>query len=90
MCYKTCPHCGAHLAPDEKCDCTESLRAEAKALILTLTDEQISYVLEQLAKEKAALGAANTQDGRGEQSIADVVQPPLYEKTPKISRRNTQ
>lgn len=23
MYYKTCPHCGAHLDPDEQCDCQD-------------------------------------------------------------------
>ena len=24
--YKTCPHCGAHLDPDERCDCQDKTK----------------------------------------------------------------
>ncbi|MEZ3506370.1 MAG: hypothetical protein K1W10_05400 [Lachnospiraceae bacterium] len=30
MGYKTCPHCGAHLDPDERCDCQDLETAAQK------------------------------------------------------------
>jgi len=29
--YHTCPHCGAHLDPSERCDCQDEERAPASA-----------------------------------------------------------
>ena len=28
MYYNTCPHCGAHLDPDERCDCLARVRGK--------------------------------------------------------------
>ena len=56
--YRTCPRCGAHLDPGEICDC---LDVEAKLLIAHVTDK------------KTARGAANTTDGKVEQSLTDAV-----------------
>ena len=29
MYYRTCPYCGAHLDPDERCDCLSRIRGKA-------------------------------------------------------------
>ncbi|MFQ9975367.1 MAG: hypothetical protein ACLRVN_03310 [Butyricicoccus sp.] len=31
MYYNTCPHCGAHLDPDEHCDCLARVRGRKSA-----------------------------------------------------------
>ncbi len=50
--FRTCPHCGAHLDPGEKCDCLESLREEAKAAVMLLTKEERKLLLEALRIHK--------------------------------------
>jgi len=78
--YKTCTHCGVNLDPGEICDCQDSLRNQFKAEVLSLTEEehilllrswQIHKAHPELSKEecieRAARGATNTQDGKGEQ-----------------------
>ncbi len=79
--FKTCPHCGAHLAPGESCDC-QSLRNRLKEEILSLTEEECALLLRawklhiahpelslQECVEKAVQGATNTQDGKAEQVL---------------------
>ena len=56
--YRTCPRCGAHLAPGEICDC---LDVEARLL------------LAHLDKKDAAPSAANTESGKAEQTLTDPV-----------------
>ena len=36
MYYKTCKNCGAHLDPEERCDCEDTLVGRA-VLLLTMT-----------------------------------------------------
>lgn len=56
--YRTCPHCGAHLDPGEKCDCFESKYARLTPENKRKVDEEIDRMVE---KQKAAPGASNTQ-----------------------------
>lgn len=56
--FRTCPHCGAHLDPGEVCDCQISA-----ALLLT------EGAAECWENEKTAPSAANTEDGRAEQTL---------------------
>ena len=60
--YKTCPHCGAHLDPGERCDCRPVV-SEALRLILGMSEAECAEVLEKI---KAAQGAANALDGKVE------------------------
>lgn len=66
--YKTCPNCGAHLDPGERCDClTEAARIAEAAMQKDV----------RAAIKKAAPGAANTGDGKDEyatNTFAPIVQ----------------
>jgi hypothetical protein len=49
--YQTCPTCGAHLDPGERCTCTMDLAARKQALaqeIKGLTEPQAQWVLAQI------------------------------------------
>ncbi|MCM1400330.1 MAG: hypothetical protein NC225_12715 [Clostridium sp.] len=49
MFFRICQHCGAHLDPDEKCDCREKERLELEEYekqIKTEQDGQIAFALE--------------------------------------------
>lgn len=76
--YKTCPHCGAHLDPGERCDCRGSLIAEIKSM----SEAECSLMLgavhiymrhpdwtPEQCVEKAALDATNIQSGKVEQDL---------------------
>lgn len=63
--YKTCPYCGARLAPGEACECLE---VEAKLLIDHLTEEECAVVLEAY-KKNTAPSAANTESGKVEKGL---------------------
>ena len=41
--YKTCPNCGAHLDPQERCDCAEKeeSKKESPVMWLALPDDLI-------------------------------------------------
>ena len=58
--YKTCPYCGAHLDPGEKCDCPAQIAEDA-----ILKDVR-------LAIEKSAPSGADTGGGKAE-NIASTV-----------------
>ena len=60
--YRTCPDCGAHLDPGERCDCLEEKRARAERLIAPLTVSEKLQLLELLKNIPAS--AANTDGGR--------------------------
>ena len=64
--YWTCPYCGAHLDPSERCDCLESRQARAKDLIAPLTVGEKLQLVEVLKNIPAS--AANT-DGDGVEQI---------------------
>lgn len=70
--YRTCPHCGAHLDPGEKCDClTHQVCAEAREVFperfAGKTDREIVKEIAEVVHkaERAAQGATNTRDGKG-------------------------
>lgn len=84
--YKECPHCGAHLDPNEKCDCSQSLRERLKDQILRMDEKQLALLLaawklrEQHPEltteecvEKAVQGATNTRDGKAEQKSSKLL-----------------
>lgn len=61
--YRTCPSCGAHLDPGEKCDCFESKYARLTPENKRKVDEEIDRMVE---KQKAAHSATNTEGGGAE------------------------
>lgn len=63
--YRTCPHCGAHLDPGERCGCL----AEFRELLGELTPENRERAYDMAkavlrAQKETAAGAANTDDGK--------------------------
>ena len=69
--YRTCPYCGSHLDPCERCDCIEvmydRLTPENKMKVNTAID-----VLLARQTENAAPSATNTWCGKVEQSTTAV------------------
>lgn len=65
--YKTCPYCGARLAPGEVCDCIPSLyvglNPENRAKIDAFIDELV------MKQKNTAPSAANTESGKVEKSL---------------------
>jgi hypothetical protein len=52
--YQTCPLCGAHLDPGERCTCTLEARKQALAQeIKGLTQPQAQWVLAQIKADPA-------------------------------------
>ena len=68
--YHTCPYCGAHLDPGERCDCLESRRERAAQLIAPLTVGERLKLSEFLKNITASVASA---DGDAKESMKEVV-----------------
>ena len=60
--YRTCPYCGAHLDPGERCDCPESQRARIMDLAAQLTVGE-KLKLREFLKNILASAANTDEDG---------------------------
>lgn len=65
--YRTCPHCGAHLDPGERCDCRDAQREWAAKLIAPLSLAEKAVLWEAIKNIPAS--ATNT-DGDGVDQIS--------------------
>lgn len=63
--FRACPHCGANLDPGERCNCVSSMYARLTPENKRKIDAFVHMLIE---RQKAALGAANTQNS-GEEHI---------------------
>lgn len=79
--YRTCPHCGAHLDPGERCDCRPALEAEARSLFSQLTDEAIEAIMEEI--KNAPVSVTSTDRG-GVDQIRTSVSTPSIAETPEF------
>lgn len=57
--YHPCPYCGAHLDPEERCDCNESCSVPCPEEVLRIRDR----IKAQVAAERQA--ALEAQDSAG-------------------------
>lgn len=62
--YNTCPHCGAHLDPGERCDCAQAASSEEvkefTELIQQLTPEELTIVFNRMVELLTQPGEART------------------------------
>lgn len=72
-----CKYCGAHLGPGEVCDCFPS----RYALLNTENRRKMDvYIGGLLAEQKAPAGAANTDEGKGDDLVMEPVRIELTEE----------
>lgn len=75
--YRTCPDCGAHLDPGERCDCRDARRDWAAKLIAPLTFAEKTALLETL--KNAPVSVTSTDGGGVERVVRPVSVPTISE-----------
>lgn len=48
--YRICPDCGAHLDPDERCDCRDNFTGNVPPLAATINPQLMRFLQDQRKK----------------------------------------